>query len=205
MTRVKICGITSLNDAEISLEAGAHALGFIFYRKSQRYIEPSDAAPIVESLGPFVTTVGVFVDETPMKVAEVVRVTGIGAIQLHGSENPAEFSGIPAKIIRGLRIRDTFDLRVLDKYRVNAFLLDTYVPGTAGGTGKTFDWNIARHAARTHRVILAGGLTPENVTDAINQVHPYAVDVASGVEIRPGVKDPERVRAFVRRVYQANE
>ena len=203
MTRIKICGITNFEDAEAAVNAGAHALGFVFYTKSPRYINPEMAAGIIENLGPFVTTVGVFVNETPEAVRDIVLRTGLDAVQLHDFDQSSDFNEIPGKIILSFRVGENFDLRVLDKYYGNAFLLDTYVPGIAGGTGKTFDWEIASQAAKKHTIILAGGLTPQNVEEAILKVNPYAVDVSSGVEAEPGIKDHDLISSFIEKVYNA--
>jgi len=203
MALIKICGITNFKDAEIAVNAGAHALGFVFYAKSPRYVLPEKAACIIENLGPFVTAVGVFVDETPAAVREIVLKTGLDAVQLHNSLQSSDFHEVQAKIILSFQVGENFNLRILDKYHANAFLLDTYVPGIAGGTGKTFDWKIACQAAKKHTIILAGGLTPENVEEAILIVKPYAVDVSSGVEARPGIKDHDLISSFIEKVNHA--
>jgi phosphoribosylanthranilate isomerase len=199
-TRVKICGITRAEDARLAVELGAAALGFNFYPPSPRYIAPSAAADIVQTLPPFVVAVGVFADESDAaRVASVARQAGVTAVQLHGPSFPAddarrELQGF--RLIRGVAVREGFKPEELAAIRASAFLLDASDPNLRGGTGKTFDWNLAREAKRFGTIILAGGLTPENVGEAIRQVRPFAVDVASGVESAPGKKDPAKLRAF---------
>ena len=200
MTKVKICGITNKDDALAAAEFGADALGFVFYPKSPRYIEPERAREIIEELPPFVTSVGVFVNEWKEKVEEIIEVSGIGAVQLHGEESPAYCASFRnVKVIKAFRVSDEFDPERLHDYTVDACLLDAYSKDAYGGTGETFSWEIARRASAYGRIILAGGLTPENVAQAIREAKPYAVDVSSGVERSPGVKDQEKVRAFLAR------
>ncbi|HUU15133.1 MAG TPA: phosphoribosylanthranilate isomerase [Terriglobia bacterium] len=206
-TRVKICGVTRPDDARLAVELGAAALGFNFYPPSPRYIAPGAAAAIIRELPPLVTTVGVFADETDAaRVAGVAREAGVTAIQVHGPRFPAagaqeEFRGF--RLIRAVAMRDGFKPEELGTLKAEAFLLDAYDPNLRGGTGKTFDWDLAREAKRYGTIILAGGLTPENVGEAIRQVRPFAVDVASGVESAPGVKDPVKLEAFFRAVHEA--
>ena len=197
LTKVKICGITNRADALAAAEFGADALGFVFYRKSPRYIEPERAREIIAQLGPFVIPVGVFVNEERKKIKEIIDISGIEAVQLHGEESPfycASFRGV--KVIKAFRVSDEFDPEKLNDYTVDAFLLDAYSKAAYGGTGETFSWEMARRAKAFGRIILAGGLTPENVAQAIREVQPYAVDVSSGVEQSPGVKDREKMREF---------
>jgi phosphoribosylanthranilate isomerase len=198
MTKVKICGITNRADALTAAELGADALGFVFYPKSPRYIEPERAREIISRLGPFVIPVGVFVNEERKKIKEIIAVSGIEAVQLHGEESPfycASFRNV--KVIKAFRVSDEFDPKRLSHYAVDACLLDAYSKAAYGGTGETFSWEMARRAKAYGRIILAGGLTPENVARAIREVGPYAVDVSSGVECSPGVKDREKMRAFL--------
>lgn len=203
MTRVKICGITRWEDAVLACELGAHALGFNFYDKSPRAIAPAAAWDIIRRLPPFVAPVGVFVNWQSSAVLALAKSLRLAAVQLHGEESFACVSEcahyIP--VIKACRVGDDFQLSRLDRYKTaSAFLFDAAPPaGSAtqfGGTGKTANWNIAREAAQSHKIILAGGLTPENVADAIRSVRPYAVDVASGVECSPGIKDPDKLRSF---------
>ncbi len=195
--RVKICGITNLEDALKAVEYGADALGFVFFKKSPRYIEPEKAARIIKKLPPFIATVGVFVDESPLEIIRITRFTGINTIQLHGHEPPGSII-YPWKIIKAIRIRELGDLEPLKEYPMaHAFLLDTYSPEEFGGTGQLFNWDIAVEAKKFGNIILAGGLNPDNVEKAIRWVHPYAVDVSSGVEKEKGIKDHKKLKAFI--------
>lgn len=204
-TRVKICGITRQEDARLAVELGVAALGFNFYSPSPRYIRPGAAGEIIRQLPPFVTLVGVFADETDAEhVTGVAREARVTAIQLHGPRFP-EASG-PLEgflLIRAVAVREDFRPDELGRLNANAFLLDTFDPNLHGGTGKTFKWSMAREAKRYGPVILAGGLTPENVGEAIREVRPFAVDVASGVESAPGIKDAAKLRAFFAAVEEA--
>jgi phosphoribosylanthranilate isomerase len=207
MLRVKICGITNREDALLAADLGAHALGFIFYAKSPRSVRPEAAREIIRALPPFVLTVGVFVDEEAQTVREIARFAGLDWLQLHGSESPEYCRSLGRRVIKGFRIRDEGSLSLLPPYReaVQAFLLDTYRPGTLGGTGETFDWSLARKAGELGPVILAGGLTAANAAQAIAQARPQALDVASGVEAAPGKKDPAKLRAFFAAVKEFKE
>ena len=203
MTRVKICGITSLRDALAAADAGADALGFNFWSGSPRFIDPKRAACIIQQLPPLVTPVGLFVNETPARVKRLAKQAGVTTVQLHGDEPPAmvqQLAGAGLTVIKVFSVGDGFSVSGIGAYqKAHAFLLDTQVRGLRGGTGKTFDWAKAKSARRYGRVILAGGLAPGNVARAIRAARPYAVDVSSGVEKRPGVKDHEKVRQFIRR------
>lgn len=198
MVRVKICGITNLEDALLAADLGAHALGFIFYPKSPRLVRPEVARDIIKNLPPFVLTVGVFVDEEAGLVREMAETVGLDWVQLHGQESHEYCRSLGRRVIKGFRVKGEEILGELREYKgaVQAFLLDAYKPGTPGGTGKTFDWEIARQAGKIGPIILAGGLVPENVAQAVLTARPAAVDVASGVEAAPGKKDPERLRKF---------
>jgi phosphoribosylanthranilate isomerase len=198
MVKVKICGVTNVRDARAAARLGADALGFNFWPASPRYIEPARARAIVAALPPFVTAVGVFVNEPAAKVLEICRQVGLSAVQLHGDERPAMVASLHGLVrIKAFPIRDEQDLRRLARYSVEAYLLDAYAQGSPGGTGKTFNWDIARQAQAAGPVILAGGLTPGNVAEAVAAAKPYAVDVASGVESEPGVKDRDLMAAFI--------
>lgn len=207
-TRIKICGITRGEDALLAVGLGASALGFNFYPPSPRYIAPPAARALIRQLPPFVMTVGVFADETEAdRVVAVAQEAGVAAIQLHGPKfpDPSEESRFEAfSLIRAVAVGDGFRPQDLARFKASAFLLDTLDPASRGGTGKTFDWSLAREAKRFGPIILAGGLTPENVCQAIMEVRPFAVDVASGVESAPGKKDPFRLRAFFAAVEQAD-
>jgi phosphoribosylanthranilate isomerase len=205
-TRVKICGITRLEDAQLAVELGAAALGFNFFSPSPRYIAPAAAAEVIRQLPPFVTPVGVFADETDAEqVAAVAREAGVTAIQLHGPRFPVASGPLQGfLLIRAVAVREDFRPEELARLEASAFLLDTFDPNLPGGTGRTFDWSLAREAARYGPIILAGGLTPGNVGEAIRQVRPFAVDAASGVESAPGVKDAAKLRAFFAAVAEAD-
>jgi phosphoribosylanthranilate isomerase len=194
--RIKICGITRLEDALLAVRLGADALGFNFWPGTKRYVDPDAARDILEQLPPFVTTVGVFVNQPPAEVLAIAARTGIAALQLHGDESPTEAGGYALPTIKALRLSGTASLDALARYHVRAFLLDAPSAGF-GGSGNTCDWECAAAAARRAPVILAGGLKPENVADAVRAVRPYAVDVASGVESSPGVKDPDKLKRFI--------
>ncbi len=199
MVKVKICGVTSVKDALAAVSAGADALGFNFYRPSPRYIEPVRALAIREALPPFVATVGVFVDAEPDQVQDICRFARLDCAQLHGRETPRMVGRVrDVTVIKAIRIQGEDDLAELERYNAAAYLLDSFVPGVPGGTGMTFDWDLARRATSRAKVILAGGLTPENVAFAVASARPYAVDVASGVETTPGVKSRSLLGRFVR-------
>jgi len=196
--RIKICGITRWEDARAAAGLGVDALGFIFYQKSPRYITPDAASAIIRQLPPFVSRVGVFVDEEIEKATAIARATGIDTIQLHGSESPRYCARVPLPVIKAFSIDLSSDLTLLRQYQVAGFLLDTWAGERRGGTGKTFDWSIARTATTRYRnVILAGGLNPQNIEEAISTVLPYGVDINSGVEIKPGIKNPRKIRDVV--------
>jgi len=204
MIRVKICGITSRDDAVAAVGAGADALGFIFVKRTPRWIEPEAAGAIIREVGPFVTTVGVFVDRTVEEIEGVAAVSGISLAQLHGSETPEACDRLRLPFVKAIRIQGEDDLAAIGRYKgARAFLLDTYAPGVLGGTGRTFPWAIAARAAREARVVLSGGLTPDNIAKAIGQVRPYGVDVSSGVETSPGRKDHQKVKEFIDRAKRA--
>ncbi len=195
--RVKICGITSSEDAQAAVESGADALGFVF-AKSPRQVTRELARDIIAEIPPFVSPVGVFVDEKADTIKEICDSCGIHTVQLHGNESPLYVNDLKGyKIIKAFRIKDAADLKSLANYKPHAFLLDSYVKGIMGGTGMTFNWDIARQAHEYGTIILSGGLTPENVKASIQMVKPYAVDVSSGVESSPGKKDKLLVKRFI--------
>ena len=208
MTLVKICGITNLNDALAAITAGADALGFNFYKPSPRYITPQTAHEIMEQLPASVLTVGVFVNEdSPQAVMNIATEAEIKALQLHGDESPDYCRELAAKtsVIKTLAVSDNFDPKLAQAYQVDAIMLDTRDNRLRGGTGRVFDWSIAQQVSRlVPKLYLAGGLSPENVEEAINRVHPYAVDACSGLEDRPGTKNHERLRAFIDTVRSVN-
>lgn len=198
MTRVKICGITNIDDALTAVDAGADALGFVLYKGSPRYVPPERIERIIARLPPFVTTVGVFVNEPAARVNALARRCRLHAVQLHGDEPPELCDRIERTVIKAWRVRDAGWQTAVESYHVHALLLDAYAKDRYGGTGHTFDWNVI--GASVRRIILSGGLTPENVSEAIRQVRPYGVDTSSGVEAEPGVKDHAKIRAFVEAV-----
>lgn len=200
MIRVKICGNVTLKDTLAAVEAGADAVGFVFHARSPRVASPKAVASIVSHLPPFVTPVGVFVNEKPDVVRQIMSDCGLAYAQLHGEESPQYCAELRFPVLKGIRVRSREDLAMLALYRVKAILLDAYVEGVVGGTGTTFDWALAVEAKVWGPIILAGGLTPDNVVEAISRVQPYGVDVSSGVEAAPGVKDHAKVRAFVKSV-----
>ncbi len=207
MVRVKICGLTTPEDARLAADLGAYAIGLNFYPESPRSISPFAARAILRELPPFVTPVGIFVNWLPETVIALSQALRLAAAQLHGDETPHEVAEVAKKIpvIKAIRLEKGTAPPLLLKHRAaTAFLLDAARPGQFGGTGDTIDWSAAHALGKTHRIILAGGLTPENVAEAIRTVRPYAVDVASGVESSPGKKDPAKLRAFFAAVDLAN-
>ena len=198
MLKVKICGITNRDDALHAAACGADALGFVFYSGSPRCMTPAQVRAIVQVLPPFVSRVGLFVNEAPERIRAIAGECGLDVLQLHGDEVPAACVFPPYRVIKGVRPRNSVDLAPLSAYPVAALLVDAAVPGQFGGTGQRADWQLAAQLAAAHRVILAGGLTPDNVAAAVQAVRPYGVDVSSGVESAPGKKDPEKVACFIR-------
>jgi phosphoribosylanthranilate isomerase len=203
MVKVKICGITNLDDARLSVEYGADVLGFNFYEKSPRYIAPSEAREIIKQIDPGIETIGVFVNASIDEIANVTSITTIRTVQLHGDETPEfadrlrDVTGVG--VIKALRVSAGFDPQAALEYNVNGFLLDTLSEKGYGGSGETFNWEIAREFKKiAPEFFLAGGLNPQNVADAVRAVRPSALDVCSGVESTKGKKDREKVAAFVR-------
>jgi phosphoribosylanthranilate isomerase len=202
--KVKICGITNLDDAIAAVDFGADALGFVFFKESPRYIPDSRAALIIKRLPSFITTVGVFVNEQPEHIENIIATTGIDVVQLHGAESPEECR-LARRVIKAVRVDTLESLDPLISYReiVSAFLLDTFTSGLFGGTGKIFNWDIAVEAKQFGRIILAGGLTPDNVAEAVKRVRPYGVDVSSGIEFEQGRKDHKKMQLFIERAKAA--
>ncbi|MCK4535433.1 MAG: phosphoribosylanthranilate isomerase [Desulfuromonadales bacterium] len=199
MVRVKICGITNLDDALHAVSCGADALGFVFFPESPRYVEPDRARQIIAELPPLLTCVGLFVNELPSSIIRTVEYCGLNTIQLHGDEGPEQCNFPPYRVIKALRISGQDKVEALSDYQVSALLLDACVPGQFGGTGQLSDWDLAAQIAESRPLILAGGLNPENVAAAVRAVRPYAVDVSSGVETEPGRKNPRKVAQFIQR------
>lgn len=203
MGRVKICGITNIEDAVAAAEYGADAIGFVFQPKSPRAITPETAKNIVSALPPFITTIGVFVNESKLEIERIIRYVGLNIVQLHGNE-PPDACRLNRKVIKAIRVKDLTDLEPLKRYNVSAFLLDTYSPHTMGGTGQIFNWDIAVEAKKFGRIILAGGLNHENIEEAIKWVRPYGIDVATGVESnKKGEKDHKKLKLFIEKARQA--
>ncbi len=197
---VKVCGITRPEDARAAVDCGAQALGFIFYPPSPRYVEPERAAAIIAGLPPFVVTVGVFVGEPAEAINRIAEHCGLDRMQLHGGEPAGLLDELERPAYRAFRLEAEGDLAAVEAAPDATVLLDTYDPDLHGGTGRPFNWEWARALGRTRRVILAGGLTPENVARALETARPAALDVSSGVEAAPGVKDRARIEAFFRAV-----
>jgi phosphoribosylanthranilate isomerase len=196
--RVKICGITNLADAQVAVAAGADALGFNFYEKSPRFIPTATAAEISRALPPFTLRAGVFVNPGEELVRRAIGECGLNLLQFHGDEPPDFCTQFGLMSMKAFRIRDAGSLKELPKYQTDAWLLDAYASDTFGGTGEKFNWDLAIEAQKHGKpVFLAGGLTPENIAEAVQQVRPFGVDVSSGVESSPGRKDHDRVRAFI--------
>ena len=204
MVKVKVCGITRLEDALFVCQSGADAVGFIIYPKSKRFIKAKEVRKITSQLPPFITKVGVFVNEDPRDVLEILSYAHLDFAQLHGDETPQECEYIGAnRVIKVFRLRNEEEIEKIKPYigKVRAILLDTYDSKVYGGTGKPFNWEIAIKVKETFPevpLILSGGLNPENVGRAVKTVKPYAVDVSSGVETEPGIKDRDRVKAFIK-------
>ncbi len=198
--KIKICGITNLQDAEAAVEAGADALGFVFYPKSPRAIEPAVAKRIIANLPPFVLPVGVFVNHDLAAIRNVFDECGLTLAQLHGDETPTFCEALKRPVLRALRLRDRSSLLSLAEYKgrigIKGFVIDAFSSQAYGGTGQTVDWSLAREVAMVTPIILAGGLTPTNVQEAIQHVQPYGVDVSSGVGETPQKKDHDKIRAF---------
>jgi phosphoribosylanthranilate isomerase len=197
--RVKICGITNLADAQVAVAAGADALGFNFYEKSPRFVPTATAAEISRALPPFTLRVGVFVNPAEELVRGAMVECGLNVLQFHGDEPPEFCTQFGLMSMKAFRVRDAGSLQELSKYRTDAWLLDAYASDAFGGTGEKFNWDLAIEVQKLGKpVFLAGGLTPENVAEAVQQVQPFGVDVSSGVESSPGRKDHDKVRSFIK-------
>ncbi len=201
MVKIKVCGITNIDDAYSAAGCGVDALGFIFYPKSQRYVAPVKAKEMIQKLPSEVIRVGVFVNHTIQEVKEVVQYCGLDLIQLHGDESPEYCARFPMScLIKGVSFQREEEIGELRNYPVSAVLMDAHDPGQYGGTGKNSDWKLAIRVKETHPLILAGGLNRENIREAIEKVRPQAVDINSGVEIQPGKKDPRKIKEIVEMV-----
>jgi phosphoribosylanthranilate isomerase len=205
-TRIKVCGMRELAEVAAVVAAGVDAIGLIFVEQSPRCIDPERARQIVASLPPFVDAVGVFVDQEAAAVNEIVRYCGLTMVQLHGAESPSYCAEINCRVLKVFRVRESTTREDLAPYadEVSGFLFDTFQEKAAGGTGQTFAWHLLEKLAPPRPVVLAGGLTPENVGEAIRQVRPFAVDLNSGVESAPGRKDINKVRAAIAQIAAAD-
>lgn len=202
MIKIKICGITNKIDALACAELGVDMLGFVFYKKSKRYVEPMVVEDIVNELAPSILKVGVFVDEEKDKVIEIAENASLDMLQFHGNETPeyCDYFKADYKVIKAFRLKNRKDLGKVNDYDTDFYLFDTYKSDSVGGTGETFDWKILKDFEVLKPVILSGGLNPDNVEKAIQEVAPYGVDVSTGVERSPGRKDPELMKKFVEKV-----
>lgn len=197
--RIKICGITNVDDGLAAIQAGADALGFMFFEKSSRFVTNDQAREISKALPPLVARVGVFVNSSPDLVNRTIEACGIDTLQFHGDETPEFCHQFGLKTIKAFRVKDATSLVDIERYATDAWLLDAFVPGQLGGTGAAFNWELAAEAISLNRpVILAGGLTSKNVARAVEKVRPFALDVSSGVESEPGKKDHQKMREFIR-------
>ncbi len=204
-TRVKICGITREEDARAAVTAGCDAIGLVFYRPSPRYVSPERATQIVASLPPFVSVVGLFVDAEPEEILQVMKLVRLDLLQFHGDESPEACERFDLPYMKAIRVKpDTNLLQYAEQFKhAQALLLDAFIEGVPGGTGQVFDWNIIPKTLPLP-VVLAGGLSPDNVEQAVRQVRPYAVDVSGGVELNKGIKDAAKIAAFMRGVSDAS-
>jgi len=197
MVKVKICGITNHEDVQKAVYYGAWAVGFIFYKKSPRYVSPSKARKLIEALPPFVTPVGVFVNLNERAVKDICKFTKIRTLQFHGDEDVHFCNRFKDyKVIKAFRVSDQFNFNQILKYKVDAYLFDTYLGSLYGGSGKTFNWKLLQGQKFDKPFILSGGLKAENIREAVETVTPYAVDVSSGIEKSPGIKNPRLIRDF---------
>jgi phosphoribosylanthranilate isomerase len=206
MTEIKICGITNREDAVCVAACGADAVGFIFHRKSPRYVRPEIAQKIIKDLPDSITKVGVFVNLDPMQIKRIIAFCGLDIVQLHGSESPAFCSEFPrARVIKAVALKGEDDLKELEAYPVAAILVDAYDPVRLGGTGEKADWGLAALVKEHHHLIISGGLSPTNIQEAIACCSPQAVDINSGVEITPGRKDHAKVKEIIELVHHRGE
>ena len=203
MIRVKICGITNLEDALAAAKFGADAVGFVLYPNSPRYLKPAQAKLIIDQLPPFVTSVGVFANQAAEEIRRMMEECGFDLVQLQGDESPEFCWRLGSRVVKAIRVKDHGSLKQMAEYSVRAFVLDTYRENQLGGTGERFDWDLAVQARSFGRIVLAGGLTPENVRDAIRKVQPYGVDVSTGVEKYLGKKDHSKIENFIKQAKSA--
>ncbi|MCP4296549.1 MAG: phosphoribosylanthranilate isomerase [Proteobacteria bacterium] len=205
--KLKVCGITRLDQALEISSLGVDALGFVLYPPSPRYIQPQLIKNIISELPPLLKTVGVFVDEKIEHIKSILDLTGLDLAQLHGDESPEycrDLTNMGVSWIKAFRIKTKIDFSILEQYRSQSFLLDAWSEAEYGGTGKTFNWDLARPAAKRYDILLAGGITPENVTLAIQQIQPYGIDVSSGVESAPGIKSISKIKTLINNIESLN-
>lgn len=202
--KIKICGITNLADALLCESCGADAIGFVFYFGSKRQIIPDEAAEIVKHLNPLTIKVGVFVDENPVLINQLVRDIGLNMVQLHGGETPEDISLINVPVIKAFRVNDNFDFTVLHHYSNSYLLLDSYKEEEFGGTGKSFNWQIIPEQLKS-KIILAGGINSDNIDFIFQQIKPQAIDVSSSLELYPGKKDKDKVIQFFNKIKKFKE
>jgi phosphoribosylanthranilate isomerase len=197
LTRVKVCGICRDEDAQLAVALGASAIGFVFWPRSPRFVDPDIARTIAAALPDDVMVTGVFVDQSPADIAEIARTVGLDAIQLHGTETVSDYARMPQRLIKAVAVREQFDVSVVDLLpRSVTVLLDAHDPVRRGGTGRTVDWTVAAGIAGRRETVLSGGLNASNVVEAVSRVRPYMIDVSSGVETAPGQKDQAKLRDF---------
>ncbi|MBF0448629.1 MAG: phosphoribosylanthranilate isomerase [Magnetococcales bacterium] len=201
--RIKVCGLTNKADLKAAIAAGVHAIGLVFYPPSPRNVTLEQAETLSTEIPPFVTVTGLFVNASRLEIERTCRRCRLDLIQLHGDEPPAFCLDQPRRVIKGIRVDSRADLLNLENYPVSGLLLDAKAKGLYGGSGQSFDWSLLASFASPAPLILAGGLNPDNVTEAIRQVKPHAVDVSSGVESEPGVKDHKKIIRFIQAVNQA--
>jgi len=197
--KIKICGITNIEDALLAEQLGADAIGFIFYKASTRYVSPENAKAIVQKLSAFTLKVGVFVNESSEEINRLAETVKLNLVQLHGDEKPEELSQISLPSIKAFRVNEFFDFTLLDKYPCTNLLFDTYSTNEFGGTGKTFDWNSIPQSLRKSAII-AGGVAEDNVEEIFTNINPYAVDVSSSLERSPGKKDHDKMKSFFQKI-----
>lgn len=199
--KVKICGITNLEDAKLSYDLGANAIGFIFYQKSKRYIEPKEAKEIINQLPVFLQRVGVFVNESSKEINKIAKEIKLNLIQLHGEEPPEVIDDIELPVIKAFRVNENFDYSILSKYKNCSFLLDTFNENEYGGTGQQFNWRKIPSELKG-KIILAGGISENNVGSIYKEINPYAIDVSSSIEIEPGKKDHKKLKQLFQKLYE---
>jgi phosphoribosylanthranilate isomerase len=199
--KIKICGITNLEDAKLSYDLGAHAIGFVFYENSKRYIRPEKAKEIISKLSPFIFKVGVFVNTSAKEINSIAKEIKLNLIQLHGDETPEILTDVDLPVIKAFRVEDNFDYSILSKYKKCSFILDAFNENEYGGTGQRFNWRKIPSELKG-KIILAGGISENNVEQIYKEVNPYAIDVSSSIEIVPGKKDHKKLKTLFQKIYE---